>query len=288
MDKAIQEAFPLVSILIVTYNSAEYVSLCLEALLRNTSYPSYEVIVVDNASLDRTVEVLEEFAGRDARLRVVRNDQNLGFAGANNLAAKASRGEYLILLNIDTVPSPGWVERLVRHSVKHPDIGLVVPVTNNIGNEAKISVSYGNLIEMERFAATLAAERMGQSFELTVGPLFCAFLPRAVWDRIGPLDERFKVGMFEDDDFSLRIREAGLRIVAAEDCFVHHFGGGSFSKLPPAKYQEVFETNKRLFEEKWRTEWVPHKYRSGVSAEEGLFRPADSTEGVLAATGLGD
>ena len=67
MDDAIRKAFPLVSILIVTHNSAEYVPLCLEALLRNTSYPSYEVVVVDNASRDRTTELLEAFAARERR-----------------------------------------------------------------------------------------------------------------------------------------------------------------------------------------------------------------------------
>jgi GT2 family glycosyltransferase/glycosyltransferase involved in cell wall biosynthesis len=272
LDQAIRAAFPLVSILIVTHESAEYVPLCLEALLRNTSYPSFEVIVVDNASRDRTAELVEEFARRDPRLRLIRNQRNQGFAVANNLAAEAARGEYLVLLNIDAVPTPGWVERLMRHSARHPKIGMVVPVTNNIGNEAKIRVTYSNLTEMERFAGAVAADQLGQSFDLTVGPLFCAFVPRAVWNQVGPLDERFKVGMFEDDDFSLRIRNAGFRIVTAEDCFVHHFGGGSFSKLAPADYQEVFATNKRLFEEKWRTTWAPHQYRPGITAEEGRFR----------------
>jgi GT2 family glycosyltransferase/glycosyltransferase involved in cell wall biosynthesis/polysaccharide pyruvyl transferase WcaK-like protein len=288
MDKAIRTAFPLVSILMVTHNSAEYVPLCLNALLRCTSYPAYEVIVVDNGSRDGTPELLEGFASRDPRVRVIRNEYNLGFAGGNNQAAGAAGGEYLIMLNVDTIPTPGWVERLMRHAAGKPETGLVVPVTNAIGNEAKIRVPYRNAAEMERFAVSLAAERMGQSLELTVGPLFCAFVPRAVWERVGPLDERFKVGMFEDDDFSLRVRNAGLRIVAAEDCFVHHFGGGSFSKLAPDQYQEVFATNKRLFEEKWGITWAPHRYRPGVTPKEGVFRPSDFAKGTSAAASPGD
>ena len=279
MDEAIRKAFPLVSILIVTHDSAEYVQLCMEALLRNTSYPSYEVVVVDNASRDRTGALLEESAARNPRLRVIRSDENLGFAAANNLAAGLASGEYLVLLNIDTIPSPGWIMRLVRHCVKHADIGLIVPVTNNIGNEAKVRVPYVNLEEMEEFAITLGADRMGESLELSMGPLFCALLPRALWNRVGPLDERFGIGMFEDDDFSLRIRKAGFRIVAAEDCFVHHFGQGSFAKLAPGYYHEVFAANRRLFEEKWQTAWEPPKYRPGVSAEEGKFRPSDFARG---------
>lgn len=284
MDEVIRKAFPLVSILIVTYNSAEYVPLCMEALLRNTSYPSFEVIVVDNASRDHTAVLLDDFAGRDPRVRLIRNDQNVGFAAANNLAAGMARGEYVVLLNIDTIPSPGWIGRLVRHCVKQTDIGLIVPVTNNIGNEAKIRVPYTDLAGMEQFAITLGADRLGESLDLAVGPLFCALLPRAVWNRVGPLDERFRVGMFEDDDFSLRIRKAGFRVVAAEDCFVHHFGQGSFAKLAPAHYEEVFATNRRLFEEKWQTEWEPHKYRPGISAEEGLFQPSDFGASTLAVT----
>ena len=165
--------------------------------------------------------------------------------------------------------------RLVRHCVKHSDLGLIIPVTNYIGNEAKVRVPYVNLTEMEEFAIALAGDRLGESRDLSTGPLFCALLPCTVWNRVGPLDERFRVGMFEDDDFSLRIRKAGFRIAAAEDCFVHHFGQGSFAKLVPAYYQEVFATNRRLFEEKWQIEWEPHKYRPGISAEEGKFRPSD-------------
>jgi GT2 family glycosyltransferase len=281
LDQAIRTAFPLVSILIVTHNSAEFVPLCLEALLRSTSYPAFEVIVVDNASKDRTVERIAEFARRDERIHLIRSEENIGFAAGNNLAAKAARGEYLILLNIDTIPTPGWVERLMRHIVLDPGVGLVVPVTNSIGNEAKIRVKYNNLAEMERFALSIAVERMGECLDLRIGPLFCGLVPRTVWDRVGPLDERFKFGMFEDDDFSHRIRKAGLRVVAAEDCFVHHFGGGSFSKLTPARYQEVFEANKRLFEEKWGR-WAPHKYRAGVTAEEGAFRLSDFSADALA------
>jgi GT2 family glycosyltransferase/glycosyltransferase involved in cell wall biosynthesis len=274
MDEAIRGAFPLVSILLVAYNSAEYVDLCLESVLAHTSYPAFEVVAVDNASQDGTAERLEAFAARDARVRVLRNTENLGFAGGNNQAAAAARGEYLVFLNVDTVVTPGWVERLVRACARGRDVGLVGPVTNQIGNEAKIPVSYANAAEMERFATRLATERFGETLEMRVAALFCALMPRPVWERVGPLDEGFKVGMFEDDDLAFRVRAAGLRIVAAEDCFVHHFGQGSFAKLRPDFYEEVFAANRRRFEEKWNTEWIPHQYRPGVTAEEGRYDPA--------------
>jgi hypothetical protein len=70
--------------------------------------------------------------------------------------------------------------------------------------------------------------------------------------------------MFEDDDFSLRIRRAGYRVIAADDTFIHHFGNGSFAKIPNEESLRIFEQNKKVFETKWQTEWQPHKLRPGV------------------------
>ncbi len=130
---------------------------------------------------------------------------------------------------------------------------------------------------MEEFAQRLAREKAGEALEIRTGPLFCALVPRPVWETVGELDEGFLVGMFEDDDFSLRIRRAGLRVLAAEDCFVHHFGQGSFAKLSKERYQRVFEENRAYFEKKWDTKWVPHQQRPGVVApwEERRFTPRE-------------
>jgi GT2 family glycosyltransferase len=75
------------------------------------------------------------------------------------------------------------------------------------------------------------------------------------------LDEAFSIGMFEDDDYALRIRQAGYRVVCAEDVFVHHYGSSSFKKLPKDQYVALFDRNKAIFERKWGRPWAPHKYR---------------------------
>ena len=271
IDAAARDVFPLVSILIVTYNSAEFVQPCLDAIFRNTAYPALEVIIVDNASKDATVSLLEKYH----QIRLVRLAENTGFAAGNNRAAQQSKGEYLIFLNTDTMVTPGWLYCLLRHIEEDRRIGQICPVTNFAGNEAKVNVTYKNATEMEDFAIALTKANRGNTQEVRVAPLFCSLVPRAVWDQVGELDTSFGMGMFEDDDFSMRVRAAGLGVVTAEDCFVHHFGQGSFSKIPTQAYSELFEKNRRVMEAKWNVEWQPHRTRPGVrpAFEEERFRP---------------
>ena len=270
MSTAVERTFPLVSILVVTYNSAEFVDPCIESIFRNTTYPNIEVILVDNGSTDDTVARIRPHQD-DPRLRLFGLEENLGFAGGNNFAAKQASGEHLIFLNPDTLVTTGWIEYLLRHVRRDNGIGLLTAVTNFAGNEIKINVDYRNQSEMETFAAYVNRSHFGENFDIRVAPLYCVLMTKRVWDRIGVLDERFGMGMFEDDDMAMRVRAEGLRVAAARDCFIHHFGQGSFAKLPSEEYERIFDRNRSLFESKWKEPWQPHQPAPGV-------RPAHAEE----------
>jgi GT2 family glycosyltransferase len=265
LDRAIRMRSPLVSILLLTYNSGEYIGPCLDSIRDKTAYPCYEIIAVDNQSGDGTADELKRRAADDSRIHLACLDRNHGFAGGNNIAAAMAKGEYILFLNPDTVVTWGWLDRLMRPVRKDPTIGLVAPVSNFSDTETKVNTYYRTLPEMEDFAFRQAREKWGQSTPLEVAPLFRGLVPRKVWREVGQLDETFQIGMFEDDDFSFRVRKAGYRIVTAEDCFVHHFGHGSFGKLDPETFQKIYEENKRRFEAKWEA-WPPHKTRQWVTS----------------------
>jgi GT2 family glycosyltransferase len=219
------------------------------------------MIVVDNGSTDGTREYLAVLGERDSRVRVLRNDLDHGFGPAVNQGLAAATGDVLVVLNNDTIVPPGWLSRLSAH-LDRTEVGLVGPTTNRCGNEAEVDAPYRTYGEMLQLSARRAAEHAGVGFDIGVATLFCAAMRRDVLERVGPLDERFEIGFFEDDDFSARVREAGYRVVCAEDAFVHHFGEGSFGELvSTGRHGELFRANKARFEEKWGVEWQPHLRR---------------------------
>src|SRR5262249_5606155 len=107
----------LASVVIVTYNNLSLTRLCLESLFRNTDHPNYEVIVVDNDSSDDTQSYLVKLSERYENLKIILNETNLGFAKANNQGIRLSSGDYIVLLNNDTIVPRGWLSRLLKHLV---------------------------------------------------------------------------------------------------------------------------------------------------------------------------
>jgi GT2 family glycosyltransferase len=257
---ALEAAIPRASLIVVAYNNLALTRLCVESILRHTEYLNYEIIVVDNNSSDGTQEYLQRLAAEHSRVRIILNSENAGFARANNQGVALSTGHYLVLLNNDTVVPPGWLSRLLRH-LEDPSVGMVGPVTNFAGNEARIEVSYKTYAEMLTFAREHTHLHDGQAADIDVLAMFCVALRRETYEMMGPLDEQFRIGMFEDDDYAQRIRAAGLRIVCAADVFVHHFGQAAFKKLiRDGRYEELFDENRRRYEAKWKLKWTPHRH----------------------------
>jgi GT2 family glycosyltransferase len=252
-------ASPRVSVLVVTYGNLALTRLCLASLQRSAGALPFEVIVVDNASPDDSAAwLLATEKQQLLPLTVVANPRNAGFAAGNNLAASRARGEVIVFLNNDCVVVPGWLERLVGHLDRDPSIGLVGPVTNSGGNaEAQLPTSYADLDGMRAFADDYTRAHAGQLDDVPMLPLFCAAMPRARFEAVGGLDERYGRGLFEDDDLAMAVRRRGWRVTLARDVFVHHYGGASFSRLLSSEYLRLWWNNRRVYERKWRTKWIP-------------------------------
>ena len=253
--------FPAVSIVIVSFNTRELTLDCVRSIMNRTVTPGLEVIVVDNASDDGSSAALSELSARHPNLTVHRNDVNVGFAAAVNIGLRSARGDVLVIMNSDVIVPDNWMRGMLR-ALEDPNVGLVGPVTNSIGNEAKIRVDYSDLDEMNTFAQRWMKAHVGHQFEIEVLAMYCLAMRRESFESIGLLDEEFGIGWFEDDDYSHRARQKGLRVVCTEESFVHHFGQASFEQLiREGKHTALWNKNLAYYEGKWG-KWRPHQLRS--------------------------
>lgn len=262
-----ERCFPKISIIVLCYNQLEYTKICVQSILDKTAYPNYELILVDNNSTDNTAEYLKQVEKENKTVKVVLNKTNRGFAGGNNDGIAKADGDYIVLLNNDAVVTRGWLTGLLKHFENDAAVGLVGPVTNSIGNEARIPVEYADdLVQMEAFANEYTFMHRGEEYpHQGILAMFCLMISRELYNRVGPLDENYGIGMFEDDDYSIASERNGYRNVMAEDVFIHHFGNVSFKKLEEKTYKDLFNKNKAYYEKKWRERWRKPFYRPGVN-----------------------
>lgn len=244
-------AQPKVSIVIPVYNKIEYTVACLRSLGEHAGSTSFEVIVVDDGSSDTTPEQLAEIEG----IRVLRNEQNLGFIGSCNAGAALARGEFVLFLNNDTVVTKGWLEALIACFAEETDAGLV---------GAKLVYPDGRLQEAGGIVFRDGSGWNYGRFENPNDPRFeyrreadyCSgaaiMLPRALFEQLGGFDTRYAPAYYEDTDLAFAVRAAGKKVFYEPRSVVVHFEGitsGTDIGGGIKKYQVV---NREKFLEKWK------------------------------------
>lgn len=239
-----QQKNSLTSIIIPTFNQWDYTRQCLDSIREYTVDPC-EIIVVDNGSTDETVRILRTM--NDVIL--IENETNKGFPAACNQGLRVARGEQFLMLNNDVVVTHGWLNNLLKCLYADPRHGAVGPVSNSVSGTQVRSQPYQTLDEYHEFARDFnqsESEKWLYTLRL-VG--FCLLIRREVYEKIGEFDERFGIGTFEDDDYCMRVRHAGYKLVIASDTYVHHYGSVTNRVVP--EYGNLLLENQRKFVEKW-------------------------------------
>lgn len=235
-----------ISIVILSFNDYPgTTSLCLESLSQDPAFCDWEVFVVDNASDSSTQSALRLAQQQHPSVRFIFNEQNLGYAGGNNVGISLSTGEVVILLNSDTIAPSGMISRLAHHFDGYPALGMLGPVTNAAGNEQAIYTSAESITGIVDQGLAYANSGGAHLLETYRMDFHCVAIARHVIDQVGLLDEAFGRGYYEDFDYSLRVKKAGLALRVAEDVFIYHRGSASFKKLPK-ETRELLKRNKKL------------------------------------------
>jgi GT2 family glycosyltransferase/glycosyltransferase involved in cell wall biosynthesis len=228
----------LVSIVVCVHNALDDVKQCLESIMRHT-LPPYHLIIVDDGSNQDTKEFLEKFTtGQPVTL--IRNDVASGYTKAANTGMRASNGEFVVLLNSDTLVSPYWLDRLIMCANSSAQIGMVGPLSNTASWQSvpKIWNDQGDWADnplpynwsVQDYANEVA--RQSPRIYPRVGFLngFCLLIKRQLIDDIGLFDEvTFARGYGEENDYCLFATEKKWQLVVADDCYVFHAQSKSYS-----------------------------------------------------------
>ena len=224
----------LPTVVVPVYNAAPELDRCLRSL--HATLPlGAEVLVIDDASPDAEVRaVLRSLQGRlGPRWRFLRNPENLGFVRTANRGMRECSGD-VVLLNSDTEVTAGWLEGLARCLASDASIATATPWTNNGEIASLPRFCAANPVPEDREAIAAVVARTGSPAypELPTAVGFCMAVARRAIERVGLFDEaRFGKGYGEENDFSMRAREAGMRNVLCDDVYVVHLGNRSFGPL---------------------------------------------------------
>jgi len=222
-------ALPLVSVIILTWNSEKHLPACLDALSVQTN-KDFEVVIIDNGSTDQNYLDLEEKYS-DLKLTIKKYNENLGFAIANNIGACLARGQWLALLNADAFPKPDWLERLLEATQTYP---------NAFFSSRQIQANNPTYLDGEGDIYHVSGLAWRKNYNLPVYPLnedqevfsacgAAALYPRTEFLDAGGFDEDY-FSYHEDVDLGFRLRLRGLNCVLVPQAIVHHIGSASTGK----------------------------------------------------------
>lgn len=236
-----RDIVPAVSVIVVNYNSGSLLTACVRSVLRSTA--PVEVLVSDNASSDRSLEILQSAVDGDSRVRVFRNSSNLGFALGNNVVLPYCRGQYLLFLNPDCEIQPDTIGRMLAAMAAHPEAGMAgCMIRNPDGSEQPgcrryVPTPWRALMRVLRLSHIGNHPRLN-SFLLTGEPIppvptpveaisgAFMFVRRSAVEQVGPLDEDYFLHC-EDLDWCMRFKQAGLPVLFVPDVEIVHVKGGS-------------------------------------------------------------
>jgi len=215
---------PKYSIIIVNYNGGALILRCLESVFQHTS--DFELILVDNGSSDGSALTA---SSRFPQITLLVNQGNLGFAKANNQGFSKARGEWIVLLNPDTLVTSDWLKALAWSAESSSEVGIVTPKL--LRQDGRTIDSTGHVFD---FRTGYSSDRgngepdVGQYDDQEEVPsccFACAAIRRGVFDRIGSLDEKM-ILYFEDVDYCIRARIAGWKVFYCPKSVVLHVRGG--------------------------------------------------------------
>lgn len=228
-DMINMENTPLVSVVVLNWNGKDDTTELLDSL-RKTAYKNYEVIVVDQGSLDGSVNVIRN-KFRD--VKIIQNEKNAGFAAGNNIGMENGRGDYFFLMNNDMVVHKDWLSELVKVAESNKEFGIVGSMI--LFYDKPDTIDRLGSIESNRITGAVTPyardiKDIGQFTEPLETHFLNGLIRRDVIEKIGSYDEKMFAGGFEEVDFCSRARKAGYKTIVVPTSKLWHKGSRTIKR----------------------------------------------------------
>lgn len=246
---------PVVSIIIVSYNVERFLIDCVESLMCKPPSIPFEIIVVDNNSTDNSVRKLRQ---KFPEISIIQSDHNIGFAAANNVGASHAEGQYLYLLNPDTVVEEGAIDELYNFLSSHPSAGAAGSYLKNPDGTFQFScypfptlsrelwrlLHLDSIIPFGSYPQHKWDTKSPQKCDVVQGTSL--MIKRSIWDSLKGLDENFFM-YSEEVDFCYRLMKAGFENYWVPTSIVTHYGGQSTSQFAREMFIQLYRAKIQYF-----------------------------------------
>lgn len=241
---------PLLSLVVLGFRNFDVITrACLDSLTPWLDDPEIEVLVVDNGSPDDSAQKTAQWCAAHPQVKCLLSETNRGFAGGMNWGASHARGQWLLLVNNDTIFPASTLDALGQVVREAPaDVAMLGPVTNAAGNGQRLwkpGATHAEWLEIGKWLNEHPTHQLMPAYRCD---FFCIAIRRDVWVQLGGLDQAFGLGYYEDFDFSLRLAKAGYRQMITEDVFILHVGSATFQGSDAAR--KLIKRNKKLLRQK--------------------------------------
>lgn len=270
IDTTLPKNPPKVSIIMLNRNGAMFLRSFFKHFKKNTIYKNYEIIVVENASTDKSISILEK-ESKLLPLTIIKNKENKNFSKGCNQGAKYAKGEYILLINNDTEPTYGWLNEMIKCALRTSNVGSVCPKILYPSTNEKMGLlvqqcgmyfmKKGNLYHSYILGQGYKPfdSRVNKEGERIIASAAVLLVKKDIYFEVGGFDENYDYG-HEDVDFTLKINKRGyVNMYCPTGVVFHHMGETRFKKVPSVVILERREKNIKLFNKKWG-KWIKEKW----------------------------
>jgi GT2 family glycosyltransferase/glycosyltransferase involved in cell wall biosynthesis len=257
---------PVVSVLIPVYGKVEFTLACLESIANTSESTEFEILVLDDRSPDNTIEEIKKIKN----VRLIENNENLGFLNSCNNGARFAKGKYIHFLNNDTVVKPGWLDNLVKTFEIFPSTGLAgskllypdgsLQEAGGIIWQDGSAWNYGN-----KDNSLLPKYNYAREVDYISGASI--MIPRLLFEKLGGFDEIYAPAYCEDSDIALKIRDSGYRVIYQPMSEVVHFEGITSGTDTGSGIKAYQVNNSKTLYERWKHRLAKHR-ENGINSEE--------------------